>query len=123
MATFTYMPDWGASLKMTPRVRTVAFGEGYEQRAADGINNNLQTWDITFSKRTDTEIEAILAFLTLAGGVSSFDWLPPSGGYVLGDYLLEDYLIGRRFICREWVRSFDAYSSSSIKATFIEVML
>jgi len=122
MATFTYAPDWGASLKMAPRVRRVAFGDGYEQRAGDGINNNLQTWDLTFSKRTDTEIEEILAFLTVAGGVALFDWEPPAGGYVAGGYLLSDYVDGKLFVCPEWSRSFDAYNNSSIKATFIEVM-
>ena len=122
MATFAYMPDWGATLKMTPRVRRVAFGDGYEQRAADGINNNLQTWDLTFSRRTDTEVEAILAFLNLMAGVTSFGWEPPSGGYVAGGYHLVDYVTGKKFVCRDWVRTFDAYNSSSIKATFIEVM-
>ena len=27
------------------------------------------------------------------------------------------------FICREWTRAFDSYNSSSIKATFVEVMV
>jgi len=38
VATFTWIPSVGANLSIRPIVRRVAFGDGYEQRLAFGIN-------------------------------------------------------------------------------------
>jgi phage-related protein len=40
MATFSYTPDFGATKKSQPAVRTAKFGDGYEQRVQFGINQN-----------------------------------------------------------------------------------
>jgi phage-related protein len=108
MATFTYTPDFGASKKITPRVNLISFGDGYEQRATFGINNNRQEWTLTFSNRTDTEALAIDNFLLARRAVESFDWTPynESAG---------------KYVCREWSKSIDGYKRNTIQATFIQV--
>jgi phage-related protein len=53
------------------------FGDGYRQRAADGINNVEQSWSLTWEHLTETEKETIEAFLLARGGWESFDWTPP----------------------------------------------
>ena len=63
MATFTYTPDFGANKKLMPRIKSINFGDGYEQRYNDGLNTNPQTWMLSFSNRTDIEAEAIDDFL------------------------------------------------------------
>lgn len=108
MATFTYTPDFGAAKKLAPRVKVIAFGDGYEQRLAYGINTNPQTWDLTFANRTDTETTNIDAFLTARGAVESFDWTPYNGS-------------AGKYVCREWTRSIDGYNRNTIQATFIQV--
>lgn len=108
MATFTYTPDFGAAKKLTPRVNLMKFGDGYEQRASFGINSNPQTWELSFSNRTDTETLAIETFLSARSGVESFDWTPyneTSGKYV----------------CREWSKTIDGFNRNSVQATFIQV--
>ena len=108
MATFTYTADFGATKKLTPKVTEISFGDGYAQRARNGLNTNPQTWDLSFSNRTDTEAEAIDAFLTARGGYESFDWTPynESAG---------------KYICKEWSKSIDGFNRNSIQASFIQV--
>lgn len=77
MSTFTDIPG-SATLTTQPRIRTAAFGDGYEQRLADGINNAPRSWALTFTRPT-TEADAILAFFETANGLDSFDWTPPYG--------------------------------------------
>jgi len=108
MATFSYIPDFGATKKLAPRVNSISFGDGYEQRATFGINNNPQMWDLTFANRSDTDAQAIDDFLIARGGVESFDWTPynQSAG---------------KYICKEWSKSIDKYNGNTIQATFIQV--
>lgn len=90
----TYEP---MQLTKTPRVRKVAFGDGYEQRTQDGINHNKQMWRLAFTRRSDTDIGGVYDFLEARGGVESFDWTPRGEASA------------RRFVCRKWTRSFDYY--------------
>lgn len=108
MSTFSYGVDWSAQMAVTPRVITAKFGDGYEQRAADGINTNLRKWQVQFKNRDDTETAAILAFFEAENGVTSFDWTPPVGS-------------AGKFVCREWTHSPTQVDRNTITATFDEV--
>lgn len=86
MATFTYMPDWGATPELTPRVRSVAFGDGYSQDAPDGLNTILPVWKLTFSKRTQAEAQAIYSWLIAQNAhYTRFDWAAPGEGVAAGE--------------------------------------
>lgn len=108
MATFTYTPDFGATKKLQPKVNSISFGDGYEQRARNGLNTNPQSWDLAFSNRTDTEAEAIDDFLAARGGAESFDWTPynESAG---------------KYVCKEWSKSIDGFNRNTIQAIFLQV--
>ena len=90
----TYEP---MQLEKEPKVLVSKFGDGYEQRVADGINNNLQKWSLSFTKRSDADIDAIYDFLDARGGVESFFWTPRSEA------------ASRTFVCRKYTRRFDIY--------------
>jgi phage-related protein len=45
----------------------VAFGDGYEQRLAFGINTQPQLWSLEFRGRTSLDAAAIDAFLRARG--------------------------------------------------------
>jgi len=80
MATFTYAPDWGCKPTMQPRILQAKFGDGYDQRAGDGLNTRLPVWPLTFSVRTQTEATAIAAWLAMNNAdVTPFDWVAPDG--------------------------------------------
>ena len=59
-----------------PRVQAVKFGDGYEQRAQDGINHLLRSYTLEFSGRPAL-IGQIAAFLREKSGVTAFQWLAP----------------------------------------------
>ncbi len=69
MATFTWTPSVGANLSMRPTVRRVAFGDGYEQRLAFGINTQPQVWSLEVWGRTTAEAIAIDAISRARGTV------------------------------------------------------
>lgn len=108
MATFTWIPDWGAQEQHRPRVRRVQFGDGYQQRSADGINTKPRSWTLTFGGRTDAERTAILDFLNARGALEAFDWTPPSGA-------------AGKWVCEQWSRTATTYGATTIQATFSEV--
>lgn len=91
MATFTWVASYDPQQETTPRVRRAQFGDGYEQRVADGINSVPAVWDLEFNLRDTTEADAIAAFLLARGGIEAFDWTPPFGA-------------SGKYVCRSWRR-------------------
>lgn len=89
MPDWTYVPDRALNKSIAPRVREVKFGDGYSQRALDGINYLNESWDLTFSNRLYTDIFNMESFLETKAGVTSFTWAPP------GD-------VDMKVICRNW---------------------
>ena len=65
-------PDKGFTRSNTPKTHTMSFGDGYEQRVADGINVLDQTMSVSFSSRPKAEIDDLVAFFESLGGVSKF---------------------------------------------------
>jgi len=63
------MPDKGFSKSDTPRVLSTAFGDGYEQRLADGINVLKQEFQLNFQTRPKAEIDDLVTFFVSLGGV------------------------------------------------------
>ena len=109
MATFVWIPDYGSQEQHKPRVRRVQFGDGYQQRSADGINTDPATWVLSFGNRSDAESQAIVDFLAARGGVEAFDWTPPRGSSAL------------KWICPQWQRAPTNYGSWTVSATFEQV--
>lgn len=107
MSTFTWAPAPGSSQSKAPRVKTAQFGDGYSQRAGDGINTIKRAWSVTFTRAT-ADIDAIDAFLTARAGVESFDWTPPTGA-------------AGKWICPEWGRDKIHSNVQAISTSFVEV--
>ena len=75
-------------------VNEARFGDGYSQAVAQGINNEKQTWNVTFHGRKRTGVFGILDplnFLRARKGSISFFWTPPLG--VQGYYRCKRYSI------------------------------
>lgn len=109
MALFAWIPDEGATVTHEPRIRAAGFGDGYEQRAADGMNADLERWPLTFSGRTSAEAALIVAFLSTCGGTTSFTFVTPEGG------------TAKSFVCKKWTRSFNNYPAQTVTAEFQQV--
>ena len=110
MATFpNYKPTYSASKKSQPAVRTVRFGDGYEQRLTVGLHQNPKEWTLNFNV-TDTEATEIESFLDArAADNASFDWIPP------------DSTTTYKWVCDGWTRTLYDFQRSQIDVTFRQV--
>lgn len=107
---FIWTPSYNLTASVEPKVKSIRFGDGYEQRFADGINNSLLSFDMAFEKRDARESTAILHFLQLRKGAEAFFFTPP-----------EPYSTRKKFVCRSWSSSISFHNNYSIKAVFEEV--
>ncbi|SNY70875.1 phage tail protein [Pantoea sp. GL120224-02] len=89
MKTFSWKVRPGMRTEREPRVQTIRFGDGYEQRRADGINGVQSRYSIMLSGPHAT-MQAVDDFLSQHGGVSAFLWQPPGQP------------APAIFICRRW---------------------
>lgn len=88
MTTFTWKHDRGPSADVSFRMRDTAFGDGYRQRAPDGINSVVDSWPLTFTGES-AKINQIVDFLDARLGTDPFTWTNPRG--VTGRYLASKY--------------------------------
>ncbi|ENZ9960161.1 phage tail protein, partial [Salmonella enterica] len=73
MKTFGWKVDPDMQVDSEPQVSVVRFGDGYEQRRASGINNDLKKYSVTI--RVDREDSpALEGFLSQHNGVKAFLW-------------------------------------------------
>ena len=71
------IPDRGVSTSQTARILKAAYGDGYEQRVAAGINNLPEEWSLTWNSRSVNDANKVIKFLEDQKGVTAFDWYPP----------------------------------------------
>jgi len=107
---FFWKPSYNSTTQSEPKIRSIKYGESYEQRSSDGINNNLIKASYNFDLRTDNETMAILHFLHVRAAVESFFFSPP-----------RPYGITKKFICRQWSETYSFSDNHEIKANFEEV--
>lgn len=108
MSDFVYHPAYMAQVARTPRVILAQFGDGYEQRTADGINAMPRKWSLSFQAVTAT-ITAIDSFLATKAGVTAFTWTPSGESELL-------------VVCRSWTRTRVNAGVERIDTAFEEVL-
>ncbi len=70
----TIIPDKGMSRSNEPVIFKAEFGDGYQQRIANGINNLKQEFSVSFATREKAEIDDIVGFFESTNGVTAFDF-------------------------------------------------
>lgn len=108
MADWVWVESAGTTLTEEPRVKKAQFGDGYEQRAPDGINNTPQVWELSFDQVDDAVADDMVAFLRQQGGMA-FNYVPMRSTTAL------------RFKCERWTRSYSTPGESSLRARFDQV--
>jgi phage-related protein len=112
---FFWKPTYASQLQMKPAVNLIKFGNGYEQRIADGINNNLQKFNLNFEGRDKNETRAIAHFLHKRKAVDPFFFDAP---FPYNFDISQSY--PKRFICDEWDVAYNFYNNYNITAKFSE---
>jgi len=76
--TFPDIPPSYSSAGATDfRVLEAPFGDGYTQRAADGLNSTPRTYNLLWESRPDADIATIYDFLIDKLGFEYFLWTAP----------------------------------------------
>lgn len=85
MAVFDFKIKAEPSGQVLQRTLDAAFGDGYSQSAADGINTRSQVWNIeargpwrVAGCSAGQPVKAIADFLDAHQGYKSFEWTPPA---------------------------------------------
>lgn len=111
------VPDKGFSRDDQPIVFTAKFGDGYEQRVANGINPLTSTFSVSFNTRAKAEVDDIIAFFTAKKGVTPFDWtIPDTNGTENSN--TETTI---KVICENWSQTWDYDNFYSASANFRRV--
>ena len=97
-----------------PKVHLAKFGDGYEQRLANGINNLEESYSITFNNRTKEEIDDIVAFFENKGGVTAFTYTVPDTNESGNEVAI-------KVVCSDWKKTYTFGDYYSATATFKRV--
>tara|TARA_R110000772_G_C13091401_1_gene418624 strand:+ start:272 stop:643 length:372 start_codon:yes stop_codon:yes gene_type:complete len=109
--TTTFRPDKGFTRKNTPTIFKTQFGDGYEQRLANGINNLKQEFSINFATRTKEDIDDIVDFFELKGGVTAFTYTYADSNEGGGEKAV-------KVICDDWTQTWEYEDYYSLSCTF-----
>lgn len=107
-----FISDRGLSNIVIPNNLISQFGDGYEQRLPNGINNDRKIFNLTYKDRTKGDTEDIIDFFELKNGVTAFDFK-----YDKGDGAETSIKV----ICSNWDWAANHDGFHTVIATFKEV--
>lgn len=99
-------PSSGSTAK--PRIKLAQFGDGYSQRAGDGLNAVPRTFQAQWDAISSDDADSIEAFMT-AHVATPFSWMPP----------LET--VARKWIAGEQKRGYLGADTVSLSVQLTEV--
>ena len=110
MATFPIQnPVYNTRINARPKVNTLSFGDGFEQRLTEGLNQNPLSVSLTF-ELSQTDATTAITFLNarVEDGTSF-------------DYTLPSETSSRKFVCTSFPRSIPFLNRVTLSCTFREV--
>ena len=106
--------DKGFTRSNTPVIHSITYGDGFEQRIANGINNLKQEFSINFATRLKADIDDIADFLELKGGVTPFDYTYADSNESGGEKTV-------KVVCDSWDQTWEYAEYYSLSCTFRRV--
>jgi len=81
MANFPFPNKISQESKRTANQKVVVsnYGDGFQQRAAVGLNSRYDSWAIQLTALSLEDRNTLSAFYESHGMVVAFDWTPPNG--------------------------------------------
>lgn len=116
MATFpstndNFKPSLSSSRDTETKVLRADFGDGFTQRAADGINNKVNEYNLIWRNIPMEDAQDIVDFLEARGGWESFDWLD----------IFQELPTTIKVVAEQWSRTPTSENLDTISATFRQV--
>ncbi len=111
MEILNEVPTYGTEAESHSGVIVAKFGDGYEQRAKDGLNSDRLKLSVEFSNVTKAKAVRVVAFLQAHGGHTAFLWTAPAP--------YDDQQ--RQWIMRPpYLHTWDGYDNHTVRAIFEE---
>ena len=110
MATFPITnPVYNTRINARPKVNTLSFGDGFEQRLTEGLNQNPLSVNLSF-ELSQIDADTAIAFLNarVEDGASF-------------DYTLPSETSSRKFVCTSFPRSIPFLNRVTLSCVFREV--
>jgi phage-related protein len=98
-----------AQVERKYRVIRNQFGNGYSERASDGINSAVDTWTVTWENLSSADYNTVVAALDMAKGVDYLTWTP------FGE------ASQKKFVCVAFTRRVYSAGYNSVSATLEQV--
>tara|TARA_E500000178_G_C17034633_1_gene762653 strand:- start:2468 stop:2866 length:399 start_codon:yes stop_codon:yes gene_type:complete len=114
------IPDKTLQRQTTPKVRVAQFGDGYQQRIADGLNSVTDVFTVNFVNRLKAEADDIEAFFRDKKGVTAFNFTFPDSNSSSNDSA-GNPVTTVKVICKQWSQQYGNSGSYSINAQFERV--
>ncbi len=122
-------PDisFGSGVKTTVRMNSVQYGDGYEQRSLDGINNLPLHLTFSFTNRSLAVIKEIENFFkggstilssSLGGGTYVYDRTPEEYFFYTAPEPYNDVV--RKWVVKEWIVTANESNNYTISGEWIE---
>tara|TARA_Y100000361_G_scaffold152908_1_gene173445 strand:- start:1998 stop:2381 length:384 start_codon:yes stop_codon:yes gene_type:complete len=110
----TIIPDKGMTRSNEPVIFKAEFGDGYQQRIANGINNLKQQFSVSFATREKAEIDDIVGFFESTNGVTAFDFTFADTNASGNEETVKVYV-------SEFTQNWDYDDFYTLSATFVRV--
>jgi len=111
---FWWKPSYNGSIQHKPKLKINQFGNGYQQRLNDGINNDLIELNLSFQNRSELETVSILHFLKERNGQQSFVYNIPT------IYSKSSNDLTTKFTSFSWNASYVSYNNYNIEVDLTE---
>tara|TARA_R100000773_G_scaffold4375_2_gene4980 strand:+ start:3231 stop:3584 length:354 start_codon:yes stop_codon:yes gene_type:complete len=103
-------PDYGLSIENNPKINTISFGDGFEQRLTEGLNQNPRKLTLTFKNITETESDTLINFINArVTNADSFVYTPPND--VVGNFVVDS----------QYKKTINYSNRATVNVTFREV--
>lgn len=99
-------PDVGLSGSNKFRTLKANFGDGYKQRAGDGINTKEKKYSLSWDNLEVSEVNDIITFLD------------GQAGYIAFNYTLPGDSVSQKFICEDYSETWMQGNLKGCSATF-----
>ena len=108
------VPDKTMRKASKPNVLLSVFGDGYEQRIANGINSIKETYSVSFKNRAKDDIDDIVNFFDAQAGVSKFDFTIPGTNAIGAEQTI-------KVVCDDYTTNFEYDNFYTVTASFRRV--
>lgn len=102
-------PDQGSDGKVTPKVFSTKFDDGYEQRIQQGLNNMPEEYSPKWAKLPQYTADSLIAFFEANAGVNWFYWRSPNA------------LAKKKWVATNWQKVDDVGGLVTVSANFRQV--